>query len=79
VWVFFSDERNVAHASPDSNVGAAAEALLSHVPIPKEQVRGGRGRGGDGWTLRLRTRVPDCGLPGGLKIPCAAVGAQQGV
>jgi 6-phosphogluconolactonase/glucosamine-6-phosphate isomerase/deaminase len=40
VWVFFVDERNVAHDSPDSNYLGAHEALLGHVPIPKEQVRG---------------------------------------
>lgn len=38
VWVFFVDERNVPHASPDSTVGAANEALLGRVPIPKDQI-----------------------------------------
>jgi hypothetical protein len=46
VWVFFVDERNVAHGSPDSNVGAATEALLGRVPVPKDQVGGARGGGG---------------------------------
>jgi hypothetical protein len=59
VWVFFVDERNVAHGSPDSNVGAATEALLGRVPVPKDQVggaRGGGGRqaGGVGWRQERR-------------------------
>ncbi|GBF94076.1 6-phosphogluconolactonase [Raphidocelis subcapitata] len=37
-WVAFVDERNVDHASPDSNYKGAVEALLGRVPIPKEQV-----------------------------------------
>ncbi|KAK9831324.1 hypothetical protein WJX81_002449 [Elliptochloris bilobata] len=36
--VFFVDERNVLHSSPDSNFKGADEALLSKVPIPREQI-----------------------------------------
>ncbi|KXZ55367.1 hypothetical protein GPECTOR_3g496 [Gonium pectorale] len=36
--VFFVDERNVPHSSPDSTYKAASEALLSKVPIPAAQV-----------------------------------------
>ena len=43
-WVFFVDERNVAHNSPDSNFKGAREALLGRVPIPEDQVRGARRR-----------------------------------
>lgn len=39
-WVFFVDERNVDHASPDSNLKGAREALLSKVPVPAGQVFG---------------------------------------
>lgn len=37
-WVFFVDERNVPHSSPDSNFAGAQEALLGKVPIPAAQV-----------------------------------------
>ena len=37
-WVFFVDERVVSHSSPDSNYGAAHEALLRKVPIPASHV-----------------------------------------
>lgn len=37
-WVFWADERNVAHSSPDSNYKGAQEDFLSKVPIPAEQV-----------------------------------------
>lgn len=33
-YVFWVDERNVAHSSPDSNYKGAADAFLSKVPIP---------------------------------------------
>lgn len=36
--VLFADERNVAHDSPDSNLLAAREGLLSKIPVPAEQV-----------------------------------------
>jgi 6-phosphogluconolactonase len=36
--VLFVDERVVPHASPDSNVGAAREALLRRVPVPTSHV-----------------------------------------
>ncbi|GLC43270.1 hypothetical protein PLESTB_001492000 [Pleodorina starrii] len=36
--IFFVDERNVPHSSPDSTYKAAQEALLSKVPIPPAQV-----------------------------------------
>lgn len=38
VFVFFSDERCVAHDSPDSNYGMAKETLLDLVPIPPENI-----------------------------------------
>ncbi|KFM28048.1 putative 6-phosphogluconolactonase 1 [Auxenochlorella protothecoides] len=36
--VLFADERNVAHDSPDSNLLAAREGLLSKIPVPAKQV-----------------------------------------
>ncbi|PNH10783.1 putative 6-phosphogluconolactonase 5, chloroplastic [Tetrabaena socialis] len=36
--VFFVDERNVPHSSPDSTYKAAQEELLSKVPVPPAQV-----------------------------------------
>jgi 6-phosphogluconolactonase len=38
VWVFFGDERSVPQDHPESNFNMACEALLSHVPIPAEQI-----------------------------------------
>jgi 6-phosphogluconolactonase len=38
VHVFFGDERTVAPDHPDSNFRMANEALLSHVPLPPENV-----------------------------------------
>lgn len=38
VHVFWGDERMVAHAHPDSNFGMAQESLLSHVPIPRDNI-----------------------------------------
>ena len=38
VHVCFSDERMVAHDSPDSNYKMASETLLSLVPVPASQV-----------------------------------------
>jgi 6-phosphogluconolactonase len=38
VWVFFGDERSVPRDHPESNFNMAREALLSHVPIPPEQL-----------------------------------------
>lgn len=37
-WVFWVDERNVRHDSPDSNFKGAHEALLGRVGIPSQQV-----------------------------------------
>lgn len=37
-WVLWADERNVAHASPDSNYKGARDELLSKIPVPEEQV-----------------------------------------
>lgn len=37
-WVFWVDERNVPHDSPDSNYKGCQEALLGRVGIPAEQV-----------------------------------------
>lgn len=37
-WVFWVDERNVPHDSPDSNFKGAQEALLGRVGIPSAQV-----------------------------------------
>ena len=39
-YVFFVDERNVPHSSPDSNRKGAQDALLSKVAIPQSQVYG---------------------------------------
>lgn len=36
--VFWGDERFVPHESPESNYGAAREALLGRLPIPEAQV-----------------------------------------
>jgi 6-phosphogluconolactonase len=41
--VFFADERCVPPRNPDSNFGAAWEAFLSRVPIPRGQVHRIRG------------------------------------
>ena len=38
-YVFWSDERAVPLDHPDSNYRMACEALLSHVPIPKDQIK----------------------------------------
>jgi 6-phosphogluconolactonase len=38
VWVYFGDERAVPPDHPDSNYGAAREALLRHVAIPETQI-----------------------------------------
>lgn len=38
VFVFFGDERDVPPDSPDSNYRMANESLLSHVPIPEENI-----------------------------------------
>ena len=38
VHIFFGDERFVPHSSPDSNYGMVHKALLSHVPIPEENI-----------------------------------------
>ena len=38
VHIYFGDERCVPPEHPDSNYGMAAAALLSHVPIPPQQV-----------------------------------------
>ncbi len=45
--VFFGDERMVPPDHPDSNFRMAAEAILSHAPIPTEQVHRIRGELGD--------------------------------
>lgn len=37
-WVFWVDERNVPHSSPDSNFKGAQDALLGRVGIPASQV-----------------------------------------
>lgn len=37
-WVFWVDERNVPHSSPDSNYKGAQDALLGRVGIPAAQV-----------------------------------------
>jgi 6-phosphogluconolactonase len=37
-FVFFSDERFVPHGDSRSNYGLAQQAMLSHVPIPAENV-----------------------------------------
>ena len=37
LWVYFGDERAVPPDHPDSNFGAANEALLKHVAIPGTQ------------------------------------------
>jgi 6-phosphogluconolactonase len=37
-FIFFVDERNVPHSSPDSNFKGANEALLSKVPIPEANI-----------------------------------------
>jgi 6-phosphogluconolactonase len=46
IHIWFSDERCVPPTDPLSNYGMANDALLSHVPIPAEQVH--RMRGEDG-------------------------------
>jgi 6-phosphogluconolactonase len=38
-YVFWSDDRAVPLDHPDSNYRMACEALLSHVPIPREQIK----------------------------------------
>jgi 6-phosphogluconolactonase len=46
VHIWFGDERCVPSDHPDSNYRMASEALLSHVPIPRDQIhpmKGGMG------------------------------------
>jgi len=38
IHVFWVDDRCVPETSPDSNVGAAREDFLSHIPIPPSQI-----------------------------------------
>jgi 6-phosphogluconolactonase len=38
IYIFFGDERHVPPADPQSNYRMANESLLSHVPIPAENV-----------------------------------------
>ena len=38
-WVVYVDERNVPHASPDSNHGAVQQAVLAGAAIPASQAR----------------------------------------
>lgn len=49
--LLWGDERFVPHSHPDSNFGAAREALLRHLPIPHENLHpwptGGSGAFGD--------------------------------
>jgi 6-phosphogluconolactonase len=45
VHTFFGDERTVPPDHPDSNYRLAREALLSHVPIPKDNVHPIKGIG----------------------------------
>ncbi|MGB3617480.1 MAG: 6-phosphogluconolactonase [Catalinimonas sp.] len=37
-WITWGDERPVPADHPDSNVGAARETLLNHVPVPEAQI-----------------------------------------
>jgi 6-phosphogluconolactonase len=46
-WIFFGDERGVAPEHKDSNFGMANTALISKVPVPREQVFRIRGEDGD--------------------------------
>jgi 6-phosphogluconolactonase len=46
-WIFFGDERAVGPDHPDSNYRMANAALLSHVPIPPQQVFRIRGESED--------------------------------
>lgn len=45
VHVFWGDERSVPPTSPDSNFKMATDTLLSHVPIPSENVHRMQGEG----------------------------------
>jgi 6-phosphogluconolactonase len=45
VHIFFGDERTVPPDHADSNYRMASEAMLSHVPVPPENVHGIRGVG----------------------------------
>jgi len=38
VWVFWGDERYVPRDDPESNLGMAERTLLSHLPIPVENI-----------------------------------------
>lgn len=39
IYVLFGDERCVPESDPASNAGMAAESLLNHVPIPRENLK----------------------------------------
>lgn len=52
--VFFGDERNVPHTSPDSTIKGAREGFLSKVPIPEANIHAIR----EGLPVQVRpTRV----------------------
>jgi 6-phosphogluconolactonase len=49
IRLFFGDERHVGPGHPDSNFRMATEAMISHVPLTKDQV------------LRIKGEYPDTG------------------
>ena len=58
--VFFGDERNVPHSSPDSTIKGAREGFLNKVPIPEANIHAIR----EGLPVEVRTivdgRIPIC-------------------
>ena len=52
--VFWGDERFVPHDDPDSNYGAAHDALLKHVSVPERQIHPWAYEQGEGGLERAR-------------------------
>jgi 6-phosphogluconolactonase len=64
VHIYFGDDRAVPPNHPDSNYGAAHEALLAHVPIPLENVHRMKGElgaeeGAKDYGLMLKAQFGD--------------------
>jgi len=77
VCVLWSDERCVPPDDPDSNYGAACEALLDHIPISPEQVRRIEGErppveAADAYEIRTRELL---GEDGRLDLILLGIGA----
>ncbi len=68
-FVFFGDERAVPADHPDSNFRMASEAMLAHVPIPRENVfrvvdaHAGADRAAADYERAMRAAWGDAGIP----------------